>query len=296
MSAGKSAVQFMNVVPVCPGVVLGGRRRFVFIGGPCVIENDSMAMRTAEMLAETCELLGVAFVFKTSYDKANRTSGRSFRGPGLHAGLKTLAKVKGKLGVPVLVDVHQVSECEAAAEVAEVLQIPAFLCRQTDLIQAAARTGRVVNIKKGQFLNPTDVCYSAEKALLAGSRKVCVTERGATFGYGNLVVDMRSIQIIREFGIPVIFDATHSVQMPGAGGKTGGDRRFVPTLARSAVAAGVDGVFMEVHPDPDRAKSDAANQMPLSSIRQLLRDLIDIDRVIKLPVDHGRPGRGDRER
>lgn len=268
-------------VPVRPGVVLGGGRPIVFIGGPCVIENEKMLMTTAAGLAEICEDIGLAFVFKTSYDKANRTSGTSYRGPGLKAGLRMVEKVKRRFDVPVLLDVHDKSECAPAAQVAEILQIPAFLCRQTDLILAAARTGRVVNIKKGQFLTPADARYAADKAISAGNPNVTVTERGASFGYGNLVVDMRAIQIIRELGIPTIFDATHSVQMPGAGGKTAGDRRFVPGLCRAAVAAGVDGVFMEVHPDPARAKSDAANQMPLSEIRPLLEDLVEIDRLIK---------------
>lgn len=270
-----------RLVPVRPGVVLGGGRPFVFIGGPCVIENEKMLMSTAERLGEICEDLGVGFVFKTSYDKANRTSVGSYRGPGLRAGLRMVEKIKRRWDMPVLLDVHKESECGPAAEVAEILQIPAFLCRQTDLIQRAARTGRVINIKKGQFLTPADARFAAEKVTTTGNPNVTVTERGASFGYGNLVVDMRSIQIIREFGIPTIFDATHSVQMPGAGGKTAGDRRFVPALSRAAVAAGVDGVFMEVHPNPDRAQSDAANQMPLSAIRPLLKNLIEIDRLVK---------------
>ena len=253
----------------------------VFIGGPCVIENEKMLMATAEGLAEMCEEVGIGFVFKTSYDKANRTSGKSYRGPGLRAGLRMVSRVKRRLDVPILLDVHKESECAPAAEVAEILQIPAFLCRQTDLIRAAAMTRRVVNIKKGQFLTPTDAQFAAEKVFAAGNTKVVITERGASFGYGNLVVDMRAIQIIRDFGIPAIFDATHSVQMPGAGGKTSGDRKFVPTLARAASAAGVDGIFMEVHPDPDTARSDAANQMPLSQIRPLLKKLVEIDRVVK---------------
>ncbi|MBI4178617.1 3-deoxy-8-phosphooctulonate synthase [bacterium] len=270
-----------RTVPVRPGVVLGGGRPAVFIGGPCVIEDDRMLMRTAEGLAEICEDLGIGFIFKTSYDKANRTSGGSFRGPGLREGIRLVERVKKRLGVAVLLDVHKEEECGPAADVADVLQIPAFLCRQTDLIRAAAKTGRVVNIKKGQFLSPEDARFAAAKVTSAGNPRVTVTERGATFGYGNLVVDMRSIEVIRDLGIPVIFDATHSVQMPGAGGKTGGDRRFVPVLARAAVAAGVDGIFMEVHPNPGRAKSDAANQMPLSGMRRLLKSLIDIDRLVK---------------
>ncbi|OGH61479.1 MAG: 3-deoxy-8-phosphooctulonate synthase [Candidatus Lindowbacteria bacterium RIFCSPLOWO2_12_FULL_62_27] len=268
-------------VRIRPGLELGGGGPIVFIGGPCVIESEKTLLETCGRLAEICGELGIGFVFKTSYDKANRTSVRSYRGPGLRAGLRAVEKVKKKFGVPALLDVHKESECGPAAEVAEILQIPAFLCRQTDLIQAAARTRRVVNIKKGQFLSPSDARYAAEKVTSAGNPNVTLTERGASFGYGNLVVDMRSLQIIREFGIPAIFDATHSVQMPGAGGKTAGDRRFVPALSRAAVAAGIDGLFMEVHPNPARAKSDAANQMPLASVRGLLRDLIEIDRVVK---------------
>jgi len=260
---------------------MGGGRPLVFIGGPCVIESERMLMRTAESLADVCESLGIGFVFKTSYDKANRTSVRSFRGVGIRAGLKMVESVKRRLGVPILLDVHKESECGPVSAVADILQIPAFLCRQTDLIQSAARTRRVVNIKKGQFLPPTDAPYVAEKVTSTGNPNVTFTERGASFGYGNLVVDLRSIQIIREFGFPAIFDATHSVQMPGAAGKTGGDRRFVPLLSRAAVAAGVDGLFMEVHPNPDRAKSDSANQMPLSHMRTLLRELIEIDRLVK---------------
>ncbi len=263
------------------GLTLGGGAPLIFIGGPCVIENEKMLMATAAGLAEICDDLGIGFVFKTSYDKANRTSGRSFRGPGLKAGARMVEKIKKRLGVAVLLDVHKESECKPAAEVADILQIPAFLCRQTDLIRAAARTRRVINIKKGQFLTPADAKFAAEKVTSAGNPRVTVTERGSSFGYGNLVVDMRSIQIIRELGIPAIFDATHSVQMSGAGGKTAGDRKFVPALARAAVAAGVDGIFMEVHPNPDRAKSDAANQMPLSQVRALLKDLIEIDRLVK---------------
>lgn len=275
-------------VPIRPGVVLGGGRPFVFFGGPCVIENEKMVLRTAEHLAEVCEDLGIGFVFKTSYDKANRTSVRSYRGPGLDAGLRIMKRVKRELHVATLLDVHQPSECDPAAEVADVLQIPAFLCRQTDLIRAAARTCRAVNIKKGQFMSPTDAPYMAEKVTSTGNFRVSITERGSTFGYGNLVVDMRSFEVIRGFGLPVIFDATHSVQMPGAGGQTSGDRRFIPLLARAAVAAGIDGLYMEVHPDPARAKSDAANQMPISQVKPLLRELIAIDRCVK-----GTRGLGD---
>lgn len=274
-------------IHITKNLVIGGNRPFVLFAGPCVIENERMLWRTASELKKICRSLGVGFVFKSSYDKANRTSAGAFRGPGLAAGVEILRRLKAKLNVPILLDVHKEEECEAAAEVAEVLQIPAFLCRQTDLIQAAARTGRVVNIKKGQFLSPTDAPYAAEKASVAGNRRVIFTERGASFGYGNLVVDMRALQIVRDSGIPVVFDATHSVQMPGAGGMTAGDRRFVPVLARAAVAAGVDGLFMEVHPSPSSAKSDAANQIPLGQVRALLKDLVEIDRVVKRQAARG---------
>ena len=259
---------------------LGGTGAPLFvIAGPCVIENEMMTLRTAETLAGICAELGLPFIFKASFDKANRTAGASFRGPGLKRGLATLAKVKRTLGLPVLTDVHEVSQCRPVAEVCDVLQIPAFLCRQTDLIQAAAHTKRCVNIKKGQFLAPIDAQYAVAKVEAAGNHNIMLTERGTTFGYGNLVVDMRSLAIMRELGYPVVFDATHSVQMPGAGGFTGGDRRMAAVLARAAVAAGCEGVFLEAHPNPDKAKSDAANQVPLSQVRDLLTKLRDIHTV-----------------
>ncbi len=260
---------------------LGGERAPLFvIAGPCVIENERLVLEMAEQLALICAELHLPFIFKSSFDKANRTAGDSFRGPGLQRGLAILAKVKRQLGVPVLTDVHEVAQCEPAAEVCDVLQIPAFLCRQTDLIMAAARTGRCVNIKKGQFLAPWDMRHAIAKVLAAGGRDILLTERGTTFGYSNLVVDMRALAMMREFGWPVVFDATHSVQMPGGGatGKvTGGDRRMAPVLARAAVAAGCDGVFLETHPRPDRAKSDAANQIPLAEVKSLLATLQKID-------------------
>jgi len=260
---------------------LGGERAPLFvIAGPCVIENERLVLETAEQLALICAELHLPFIFKSSFDKANRTAGDSFRGPGLQRGLAILAKVKRQLGVPVLTDVHEVAQCEPVAEVCDVLQIPAFLCRQTDLIMAAARTSRCVNIKKGQFLAPWDMRHAIAKVLAAGGRDILLTERGTTFGYSNLVVDMRALAMMREFGWPVVFDATHSVQMPGGGatGKvTGGDRRMAPVLARAAVAAGCDGVFLETHPRPDRAKSDAANQIPLAEVKSLLATLQKID-------------------
>jgi 2-dehydro-3-deoxyphosphooctonate aldolase (KDO 8-P synthase) len=257
----------------------GDRAPLFVIAGPCVIENEAMVMRTAETLAEICDDLDLPFIFKCSYDKANRSAGDSFRGPGLKRGLAVLAKVKRELGVPILTDVHEIAHCKPAAEVADVLQIPAFLCRQTDLIQAAARTKRGVNVKKGQFLAPHDAGNVIEKIEAAGNRNIMLTERGSSFGYNNLVVDMRGLAIMRGFGYPVVFDATHSVQMPG-GKVTGGDRRMAPLLARAAVAAGCDGVFLEAHPNPGNAKSDAANQLPLAQVKSLLRTLRDIHALV----------------
>jgi 2-dehydro-3-deoxyphosphooctonate aldolase (KDO 8-P synthase) len=263
-------------------LTLGGAGAPLFvIAGPCVIENERMVMQTAETLGEICADLHVPLIFKSSYDKANRTAGDSFRGPGLKRGLAILAKVKKKFGILILTDVHEVVQCKPAAEVADVLQIPAFLCRQTDLIQAAARTKRCVNVKKGQFLAPQDMRNAIEKIIAVGGRSIMLTERGSSFGYNNLVADMRSLAIMRKFGWPVVFDATHSVQMPGGGGKfTSGDRRMAPVLARAAVAAGCDGIFFEAHPNPDRALSDAANQLPLSQVEALLKMLLAIHRLI----------------
>jgi len=261
-------------------LTLGGQNARLFvIAGPCVIENETMVMRTAESLAEVCADLGLPLIFKASFDKANRTARDSFRGPGLRRGLAILSKVKRKFRLPILTDVHEIGHCKAAAEVADVLQIPAFLCRQTDLIQAAARTKRCLNVKKGQFLAPWDMRNVIEKVTAAGGRNILLTERGSAFGYSNLVADMRSIPMLRALGFPVVFDATHSVQMPGGGrgGKeTGGDRRMAPVLARAAVAAGCDGVFLEAHPNPNKARSDAASQLPLRAIKPLLETLRDI--------------------
>ena len=263
---------------------LGGKNAPLFvIAGPCVIENEAMVLKTAEILSEICDDLGLPFVFKCSYDKANRTARDSFRGPGLKRGLAILAKVKKRFGVPILTDVHEIEHCRPAAEVVDVLQIPAFLCRQTDLVQAAARTKRCLNVKKGQFLAPWDMRNAIDKITAVGGRNIILTERGSSFGYNNLVADMRSIALMREFGWPVVFDATHSVQMPGggrAGKETGGDRRMAPVLARAAVASGCDGVFLETHLNPETAKSDAANQLPLSQIRPLLENLRDIHEII----------------
>jgi 2-dehydro-3-deoxyphosphooctonate aldolase (KDO 8-P synthase) len=226
--------------------------------------------------------VGLNFIFKASYDKANRSSGQSFRGPGLKAGLNVLAEVREKFGVPVLTDVHTEEQVQAAADAVDVLQIPAFLCRQTDLIIAAVRTGKIVNLKKGQFLSPREMEQVVKKAEEAGGRKLLVTERGTTFGYNNLVADMRSIPIMREFGFPVIFDATHSVQLPGAGGDhSGGQRDMAPVLARAAIAAGADGVFFETHPDPERALSDGPNMIPLSEMSRLMAGLVKLHATVR---------------
>ena len=264
------------------GLTFGGNGPFVLIAGPCVIENERHARDLAVRLLDITRRVGVPFVFKASYDKANRTSGRSFRGPGLRDGLKVLAAIKAALGVPILTDIHEPSHADPTAEVADVLQIPAFLCRQTDLLVAAAKTGRVVNIKKGQFLAPDDVRYAVAKVVEAGNPRVIVTERGTCFGYHNLVVDMRSFPMIREQGTPVVFDVTHSLQLPGGGdGVTSGLAQYIEPLASAGVASGVDGVFLEVHEEPTRAKSDAQNALRLDRLEPLLHLLVGLDTVVK---------------
>ena len=261
---------------------LSAPARLSLIAGPCVIESEKLCLQIAASLKKTCDKLGIVYVFKASFDKANRTSGKSFRGPGIEAGLQTLATVRKKIGVPILTDVHTETQVEAAAQVVDILQIPAFLCRQTDLIDAAARTGKIVNLKKGQFLSPKEMGQVVDKARGAGAKKLLVTERGTTFGYNNLVTDMRAIPILRGFGFPVIFDATHSVQLPGGGGdKSSGQREFAPVLARCAIAAGANGIFVETHPDPDRALSDGPNMIPLKDMPALLADLLKIWRVTR---------------
>lgn len=256
--------------------------RLILIAGPCVIESEELCLQVAAALKRTCARLGVFYVFKASYDKANRTSSKSFRGPGLDEGLAVLAKVRARIGVPVLTDVHTEAQAGAAARVADILQIPAFLCRQTDLIAAAVRTGRIVNLKKGQFLSPEEMGQVLGKAQTAGGKKLLVTERGTTFGYHNLVADMRSIPIMRRFGFPVIFDATHSVQLPGGGGdRSSGQREFAPVLARCAVAAGASGVFIETHPEPERALSDGPNMIPLAEMKALLKSLLKVHSAVQ---------------
>jgi 2-dehydro-3-deoxyphosphooctonate aldolase (KDO 8-P synthase) len=267
------------VHPVSIGpVTIGGGHPLVLIGGPCVIESPAHAVDLGGAIAEIARRCGVPYVFKASFDKANRTSLQSFRGPGIDAGLRVLADVKAHVGVPVLTDIHEPSQAAAAAEVADVLQIPAFLCRQTDLLLAAAATGKAVNVKKGQFLAPQDMRHAVAKIAAAGNERIILTERGASFGYHNLVVDMRAFPIMRGFGYPVVFDVTHSLQLPGAGdGVTAGQAEFIGTLAPAGVAAGVDGVFLEIHDDPPRAKSDAQNALALDRLEALLRLLTRID-------------------
>jgi len=261
--------------------ILNSPRRLFLIGGPCVIENEKLCLQVAASLQQTCDKLGIFYIFKASFDKANRTSAKSFRGPGLDDGLRVLAKVRAEFGIPVLTDIHHEIHAAVAGEVVDILQIPAFLCRQTDLIEAAAATGLIVNLKKGQFLSPAEMGQVAEKAQRAGAKRILLTERGSTFGYNNLVADMRSIPIMKSFGFPVVFDATHSVQRPGAGGdKSDGQGWLAPTLARAALAAGANGLFIETHPHPDRALSDGPNMIPLAEMAPTLRRLLKVFKAV----------------
>jgi 2-dehydro-3-deoxyphosphooctonate aldolase (KDO 8-P synthase) len=262
---------------------LSSRKSFVVLAGPCVVESEELCFNVASTMLKLSTKLGFSYVFKASYDKANRTSGKSFRGPGLQGGLDVLASVRRRFGIPVLTDVHTEEQARLAAEAGvDVLQIPAFLCRQTDLIHAAVETGKIVNIKKGQFLSPAEMGQVVKKAKEFGAEKLLLTERGTTFGYNNLVADMRSIPIMSALGFPIIFDATHSVQLPGGGGdKSAGQREFAPVLARSAVAAGADGVFIETHPDPDKALSDGPNMIPLADMPQVLRSLLRVREAVR---------------
>ncbi|HEY1912470.1 MAG TPA: 3-deoxy-8-phosphooctulonate synthase [Vicinamibacterales bacterium] len=270
-------------------ITFGGGSPFVLIAGPCVIESEAHASSLAAHLVELAHRADVPFIFKASYDKANRTSGRSFRGPGLEEGLRVLAAIKGRFNVPILTDIHDASQAGPAGEVADVLQIPAFLSRQTDLLIAAAHTGRIVNIKKGQFLAPDDVKHAVAKVTAAGNPRVIVTERGTSFGYHNLVVDMRAFPMMRAQGVPVVFDVTHSLQLPGGGdGVTAGQAEYIETLASAGVAAGVDGVFLEVHEEPSRAKSDAQNALRLDLLEPLLVRLRAIDGITKQAEAHAR--------
>ena len=264
---------------------VGNDETLFLIAGPCVIESEALALETAEVLARMADRHGIGLVYKSSFDKANRTSHRSFRGPGLDAGLRILERVRGDVGVPVITDVHEDTPLDEVASVVDVLQTPAFLCRQTNFIQAVARCGKPVNVKKGQFLAPWDMVHVADKARAAGNSDIMLCERGASFGYNYLVSDMRSLAVMRRTGCPVVFDATHSVQMPGGqGARSGGQREFVPVLARAAVAAGVAGLFMETHPDPDRAPSDGPNAWPLDRMEALLECLLAIDDAVKSRV------------
>jgi 2-dehydro-3-deoxyphosphooctonate aldolase (KDO 8-P synthase) len=260
---------------------LSAGRQLSLIAGPCVIESEKLCFEVCAYLQKLCGALGLTYIFKASFDKANRSSAASFRGPGIEEGLQVLARVREKFQIPVLTDVHTEEQVEIAAKTVDVLQIPAFLCRQTDLINAAVRTGKIVNIKKGQFLAPGDMRQVASKATAAGGKMLMLTERGTTFGYNNLVADMRSIPIMREIGWPVIFDATHSVQLPGgAGDRSSGQREFAPILARAAVAAGASGLFIETHPDPDKALSDGPNMIPLAEMEHVLKTLVRIHEVV----------------
>jgi 2-dehydro-3-deoxyphosphooctonate aldolase (KDO 8-P synthase) len=269
------------------GFEIGINQPFFLIAGPCVIESEELALQTATELKDICERLGISFIYKSSFDKANRSSSKSFRGPGIEQGLQILQRVKDEVGVAVLTDVHEDTPLDEVAAVVDVLQTPAFLCRQTNFIQNVARQGLPVNIKKGQFLSPWDMKNVADKALETGNDQIMVCERGASFGYNNLVSDMRSLAVMRDTGLPVVFDGTHSVQLPGGqGSSSGGQREFVPVLARAAVAAGVAGLFMETHPDPQHALSDGPNAWPLDRMESLLTVLQMLDQVVKSQPMH----------
>jgi 2-dehydro-3-deoxyphosphooctonate aldolase (KDO 8-P synthase) len=267
-----------NGVPL----VVGTSQPLLLIGGPCALESEELAKTVAGTMREICARLRISYVFKASFDKANRTSLSSYRGPGLVDGLATLAKIRREFQVPVISDIHDISQVAAAAEVLDILQIPAFLCRQTDLLVAAAKTGKPVNVKKGQFVSPWDMENAVTKIRAAGGTKIMLVERGASFGYNNLVVDMRSLPVMRSFGCPVIFDATHSVQLPGgSGGCSGGQREFIGPLARAAVAVGVDGLFLEIHPNPERALCDGPNSIPLHQVEELLRQILKVRDAVR---------------
>lgn len=268
---------------LAPGVVLGDVRTFPVIAGPCVIESEELTVGVAGTLAEMAGRLGFPLVFKASFDKANRSSIKSFRGPGLGDGLEVLRTVTRETGLPILTDVHEPAQCDKAAEVAAVLQVPAFLCRQTDLILAAADTGRAVNLKKGQFMAPDDMRRAVDKVKSRGNDRVSVTERGFSFGYHNLVVDMRSFSLLAQDGIPVIYDVTHSLQLPGAGEQTGGQRQFALPLVRAAVAAGADGLYLEVHPEPAKALSDSTTQLDPKAAEALLTSALAVRRAVTTP-------------
>jgi 2-dehydro-3-deoxyphosphooctonate aldolase (KDO 8-P synthase) len=262
-------------------LIVGSGQPLLLIGGPCALESEELARTVAGTMRELCAKLGISYVFKASFDKANRTSLTSYRGPGLADGLATLAKIRREFQVPIISDIHDLSQVAAAAEVLDILQIPAFLCRQTDLLIAAAKTGKTVNVKKGQFVSPWDMQNAVTKIRGTGGTKIMLVERGACFGYNNLVVDMRSLPVMRSFGCPVIFDATHSVQLPGgAGGSSGGQREFIGPLARAAVAVGIDGLFMEIHPNPEKALCDGPNSIPLDQMEELLGQILKVRNAV----------------
>jgi len=262
-------------------IIIGDNHPFVLIAGPCIIENEKMILQTAKQIKSICSDLHIPLIFKSSYKKANRTSGKSFTGIGNVEALKILFKVKRKFNIPVLTDIHSVEEAAIAADYVDVLQIPAFLCRQTELLIAAGKTKKIINIKKGQFLAPEDIKFAADKIRSTGNKDILLTERGTTFGYHNLVVDMRSLVIMKEFGYPVVMDATHSVQLPSAGSKSGGQPKFILPLAKAAAAVGIDALFLEVHPNPKKALSDAESQFPLNKLKNILMEVQKIDKVVK---------------
>ncbi|XOF34438.1 MAG: 3-deoxy-8-phosphooctulonate synthase [Candidatus Electrothrix sp. YB6] len=262
-------------------VQVGPGHPLLLMAGPCALESGELGWQIAKEMKAICERLGISYIFKASFDKANRTSLDSFRGPGLRNGLRQLQRIRQEVSVPVMSDVHETSQMDLAADALDIIQIPAFLCRQTDLLVAAAKSGRTVNLKKGQFVSPWDMQHAVKKVRSAGCDRILLTERGTSFGYNNLVVDMRSLPVMRSLGCPVIFDATHSVQLPGGmGGKSGGQRKFIPSLSRAAMAAGIDGLFMEVHPDPNQALCDGPNSVPLNKAEPLLRQLLAIREAV----------------
>ncbi len=276
-----SSISVQVETPSGSPITVGSNQPLLLIGGPCALESEEIARTVAGKMVEICARLGISYVFKASFDKANRTSLDSYRGPGLEAGLATLAAIRKELAVPVISDIHDISQAEAAGEVLDIIQIPAFLCRQTDLLIAAAKTGKPVSVKKGQFVSPWDMKNAVDKIRGIGGTKTMLVERGASFGYNNLVVDMRSLPVMRSFGCPVIFDATHSVQLPGgAGGTSSGQREFIEPLTKAALAAGIDGLFMEIHPEPKKALCDGPNSIPLDEVEQLLTKLIRVREAV----------------
>ena len=278
----------MTQAQITDTLSIGDRQPLTLIGGPCVIESADFTLMMAEKIAEICDRLNISFIFKSSFDKANRTSINSFRGHSIDRGLEILQQVKESLGIPILTDIHESYQASTVAQVADVLQIPAFLCRQTDLLLAAATTGKAINVKKGQFLAPWDMKNVVKKLEHGGAKNILLTERGTSFGYNNLVVDFRSLPQMRQLGYPVVFDATHSVQMPGGkGDKTDGQREFVPYLARAAAAVGIDALFMEVHENPDIAPSDGPNMIPLANLEQILQEVISVNRSSNSPIPVG---------